>query len=285
MDLFHNPQALAALLASSSALLWGTGDFSGGLASQRSSPLSVMLVSTPLGLLVLGGAALVRHAPALTPHDALFAVLAGLCGAAGSLGLYQALSTGSMGVAAPLTAAAATLVALVFGAITEGLPGANRGAGFLLAILAVWVISRSPSGSGRANFRALLPALAAGVGFGLFFSFSAQFTAQDVGWAVVLARLSAFAAVVIVALIVRHPFRLERSSFKLALLAGTLDSLGNLSYALATQVGRLDIGAALSSLYPVATVGLAAVVLRERLTRWQGVGAVLALVSIPLLVG
>jgi drug/metabolite transporter (DMT)-like permease len=285
MEIVHNPQAVAPLLAAASALAWGTGDFSGGLASKRSSPLSVMLVSTPLGLLVLAGAAVVRQAPALTPHDALFAALAGLCGAAGSLGLYQALSTGSMGVAAPLTAALATVVALIFGAATEGLPGATRGAGFLLAILAVWVISRNPSETGRKNFRALLPALAAGVGFGLFFSFSAQFTAQDVGWAVVLARLSAFAAVVIVALIVRHPFRLEWVSFKLALLAGTLDSLGNLSYALATQVGRLDIGAALSSLYPVATVGLAAVVLRERLTRWQGVGAVLALVSIPLLVG
>jgi drug/metabolite transporter (DMT)-like permease len=285
MNLFHDPQALAALLATSSALLWGTGDFSGGLASQRSSPLSVMLVSTPLGLLVLVGAALFRHASTPTPHDALFAVLAGLCGAAGSLGLYQALSTGGMGVAAPLTAAVATVVALIFGAITEGLPGATRGAGFLLAILAVWVISRSPSGGGRADFRAVLPAVAAGVGFGLFFSLNAQFTAQDVGWAVVLARLSAFAAVVIVALVVRHPFRLERGSLTLALLAGTLDSLGNLSYALATQAGRLDIGAALSSLYPVATVGLAAVVLRERLTRWQGVGAVLALVSIPLLVG
>jgi drug/metabolite transporter (DMT)-like permease len=285
MEFFHNPQALAALLASSSALLWGTGDFSGGLASQRSSPLSVMLVSTPLGLLVLGGAAFARHAPTLTPHDALFAVLAGLCGAAGSLGLYQALAQGSMGVAAPLTAAVATVVALVFGAITEGLPDATRGAGFLLAILAVWVISRGEAGANRAGLRALLPAVLAGIGFGLFFSLSAQFTAQDVGWAVALARLSAFATVVIVALIVRHPFRLERGSFRLALLAGTLDSLGNLSYALATQVGRLDIGAALSSLYPVATVGLAAVVLRERLTRWQGVGAALALVSIPLLVG
>ena len=285
MDLFHNPQALAALLATSSALLWGTGDFSGGLASQRSSPLSVMLVSTPLGLLVLGGAALVHHAPALTSHDALFAVLAGLCGAAGSLGLYQALAQGSMGVAAPLTAAVATVVALIFGAITEGLPGATRGAGFLLAILAVWVISRGEARASRTGFQALIPAVLAGIGFGLFFSLNAQFTAQDVGWAVVIARLSAFAAVLVVALVVRHPFRLERGSLPLALLAGALDSIGNLSYALATQVGRLDAGAALSSLYPVATVGLAAVVLRERLTRWQGVGAVLALVSIPLLVG
>lgn len=285
MEYIHNPQAIAALLATTSALMWGTGDFSGGLASKRSSPLSVMLVSTPVGLLVLAGVAFVRHAAAPTPHDALFAALAGLCGAAGSLGLYRALSKGSMGVAAPLTAAVATLVALVFGSATEGLPGVTRGMGFLLAILAVWVISRDQSSEGRTRWAALLPALVAGIGFGLFFSFNAQFMAQDVGWAVVLARLSAFATVLVVALLLRHPFRLESHVWPLAMLAGALDSLGNLSYALATQVGRLDAGAALSSLYPLATVGLAAVVLRERLSRWQGFGALLALVSIPLLVG
>jgi len=72
---------LAVVFAGISALAWGTGDFSGGLASKRASALSVMLFSTSIGLLVLATVAVVRRAPMVTSHDALFACLAGLFGA------------------------------------------------------------------------------------------------------------------------------------------------------------------------------------------------------------
>jgi drug/metabolite transporter (DMT)-like permease len=285
MDIHQSSYSLAALLATGSAFAWGTGDFSGGLASKRSSPLSVMLVSTPLGLLLLSGVAFIRQAPMVTLHDALFAILAGICSAIGSLALYQALSTGKMGIAAPLTAVIANVISMLYGAVTEGRPDLSQSLGFLLAIVAVWIISKPQSNTAQTNLRALLPAVIAGIGFGLFFSFSAQFTAPDISWAVVVARLTTCCVIAVMALASRHSFQLGSGSWLLVLLAGTMDSLGNLSYAFATQVGRLDVGAALSSLYPIATVGLALFVLRERLTRVQSVGAALALASIPLIVG
>jgi drug/metabolite transporter (DMT)-like permease len=285
MDIHQSSYSLATLLATGSAFAWGTGDFSGGLASKRSSPLSVMLVATPLGLLLLSVVAAVRQAPMVTPQDGLFALLAGVCSAVGSLALYQALSAGKMGIAAPLTAVIANVISMLYGAVTEGMPHLPQSFGFLLAIVAVWIISKPQKGTARTNLRALLPAIVAGIGFGLFFSFSAQFTAPDISWAVVVARLTSCCVVVLVALISKHSFQLGSGSWPLVLLAGTMDSLGNLSYALATQVGRLDVGAALSSLYPIATVGLALFVLRERLTRVQSVGAALALAAIPLIVG
>jgi drug/metabolite transporter (DMT)-like permease len=67
-------------------------------------------------------------------------------------------------------------------------------------------------------------------------------------------------------------------------VAGTTSALGDLSYALATRLGRLDVGAVLSSLYPLITVGLATVILRERLTRRQWAGVALAVGSVVLIV-
>jgi uncharacterized membrane protein len=209
---------------------------------------------------------------------------AGACGATGLLVFYHALSSGKMGVIAPITAVVANVVSVLFGALTEGVPKLLQLLGFVLAILGVWIISKPVSGA-RASFQDFVPALFSGAAFGAFFILTAQFQSSDFSWALVVARVGTMTVTVIAAIITRHQFKLEPASLPLVLAAGSLDSLGNLFFALATSVGRLDVGSALSSLYPVTTVLLAILVLKERLTKFQGLGAFLAVVSIPLIVG
>jgi uncharacterized membrane protein len=66
-------------------------------------------------------------------------------------------------------------------------------------------------------------------------------------------------------------------------LIGVIDVSGTVCYAIATQIGRLDVTAVLGSLYPAATVLLAAVFLKERVTRAQTIGIILALIAIIFL--
>jgi drug/metabolite transporter (DMT)-like permease len=276
-------ETLAAMFAVGSAVAWGTGDFSGGLASKRSSPLSVTLVSNPFGLILMTAIALWRGASGPSLHDAILGFGAGMCGAIGLLAFYGALSSGKMGIVAPVTAVVANVISMLFGAVTEGLPSILQLIGFALAIVGVYVISKPEDGS-RASFADLLPALISGIAFGAFFILTGQFSSGDISWTLVVARLGTISMVVVSALWTRHQFKLERQGLPLVLVAGVMDTLGNLLFALATQMGRLDVGSALSSLYPVTTVLLAMLVLRERLSRTQGVGAVIALISIPLIV-
>jgi drug/metabolite transporter (DMT)-like permease len=65
-------------------------------------------------------------------------------------------------------------------------------------------------------------------------------------------------------------------------LVGLLDMTGNAAFILATQAGPLAIAVVLSSLYPVVTVVLAIVILREHLSRSHVAGIVLTAVSIAL---
>ena len=275
----------AALWGGAAALSWGVGDFSGGLAARRVSSLAVTLITNPVGLLLLIGLALVTNAPLPSSRDAVLGVLVGVSGAAGIFLFYEALKHGKMGIAAPISAVIANVISVAVSAVTEGPPGVVKWLGFALACAGVVLISKPEKIDGvRVAPRALLPACLSGVAFGVFFSLSAQFSNDtDLAWSLVIVRLTSLVMFYAAALS-RRELRLERSVFGLAAIAGICDSLGNLYFALAGQAGRLDITAVSSGLYPVATVILAVLVLRERFTWSQGVGALLAFGAIFLIV-
>lgn len=266
-----------------SAAIWGTGDFSGGLAARRSSLLSVTVVSNTVGVGVAFAYALVRGAPVPPLSDLLLGALAGLAGVVGILALYRALSIGRMGIAAPITAVIANILSVGWGALSEGLPGPLRILGFVLACLGVWFVAQPEGARGRP--KGLGMAALSGLGFGAFFIALGQLSeGADTSWPILAARVTSLVVVLIAFFSSRQKFALEPSTRPLAVGAGVLDTLGNAFYALAAQAGRLDVAAVLSSLYPAMTVLLARFVLHERFTRTQLIGALIALVAIPLIV-
>ena len=135
-----------------------------------------------------------------------------------------------------------------------------------------------------ASVRGLWIALVAGCGFGSFFVLIAQTQEAAVFWPLVAARATSVVTLsALMAIQRRTALPIARQTILSIILAGVFDAGGNACFVLAEQAGRLDIASTLSSLYPVSTVLLALLLLRERISPVQGLGVLLALVAIPFI--
>jgi len=102
-------------------------------------------------------------------------------------------------------------------------------------------------------------------------------------WPLVVVRVTASIGIGLLLLATRTSWRPNRRVAPLVVIAGVLDMGGNVWFLLASQQGRLDIAAVLTSLYPIVTALLAAVLLRERMGRVQALGIGAAVVAIVLI--
>jgi drug/metabolite transporter (DMT)-like permease len=271
----------AVVFGLASALSWGAGDFSGGLATKRAPVFGVLAIGHGVGLLLLIVLALVWAEPLPSATDLGWGLAAGLAGALGLASLYRALAVGQMGMVAPLSAVLTAALPALFGALTEGLPGALKLVGFGLALLAIWLIAGTGVSSGARDGLGL--AVLAGCAFGIFFILVHRASSSAIFWPLSAARIGSLGLVLPIALGRRQLVRPDLRLLVVVLLSGTLDVAGNAFFVLAGQAGRLDVAAILSSLYPASTVILAALLLGERVTRVQLVGIVAALAAIALI--
>jgi uncharacterized membrane protein len=269
------------LLGLLSALTWGAGDFNGGLAAKRSNPYGVVAVAhtISLGLLLALVPLLGESVPPL--NDLLWSGAAGLAGAIGLLLLYRALAQGRMSVAAPVSALLAAASPVLVGIFRDGSPGAWVLLGFILALAAVWLVS---GGEGLIiRFDDLRQPIIAGIAFGAFFIFLERASQTSLLWPLVAIRIVSVSSLLGYAVLTRQPWLPKRESLVPIILSSVLDTVGNAAYALSARTGRLDVAAVLGSLYPGATVLLAWVFLKERISRIQAIGIVLALGAIVML--
>jgi len=270
-------------LSLAAAASWGAADFSGGLATKRVNPFGVVVVAHGTGLLFMLLLALLAKEPVPSRISLLWGMAAGLVGGIGLAALYKALAIGKMGVNAPLSAVIAALLPLLFSFSTEGLPRPLQLVGFVLALISIWLIAAQPGASGGREGLGL--AVVAGIGFSGFLLFSKLAGAHALFWPLVFARLASLLLMLAIVLISRPEWKPAKRALPYMLVAGVLDSGANALYVAATQHGRLDVAAVLSSLYPASTVILARVLLKERLSQPQSAGIVAALIAVPLIAG
>ena len=273
---------LTAVLALGASVAWGIGDFIGGLKSRTLAPLAVLAVAQPVGLAAMTVVALIHWEPWPGP-SALFAIPAAFLGTLGLIAFYRGMAAGVISLVAPIAATGA-LLPVTFGLATGERPSALQLAGIVLAIGGAVVTSYEP---GTATER---PRLAAGIGwallaavaFGGYFIPMHEAAEGDFVWATLVFRTASFSLVAVAALVVRP--RLARAPRTLAVIAciGLADTSGNVFFAAAASQGLVSVVSVLASLYPVVTVILARVYLRERVTRVQEAGAAATLGGVVL---
>lgn len=275
---------MAVLLALLSATTFGVGDFFGGLAARRAAAAAVVLWSHVVGLLLIVASTAVVTGEATLGAVAVGA-LGGLAGAAGVGLLYGALSIGPMSAVAPVTALLAAAVPVATGFARGERPATLAVVGMVGALVAIVLVSAEGGGSLRpSDPRAVVLALGAGLGFGLFFV-ALSYTDDGAGmWPIVGARIASVTTLGLLAVGRRFDPAIPRDSTRrLTIAAGALDVLANVLFLLAARQGLLSIVSVLSSLYPVSTVVLAHLVLKERYARLQQVGMAIALPATVLM--
>lgn len=277
---------LVAVLGFVSALIYGTSDFFGGLAARRMSPLLTTMVTFLAADIAVVVAVAVSN-PTWTWLDLTLGLIAGAAGAVAYWAFYAALAAGPMSVLSPAVAVLyAVLPAIVGIANGERFPLIGYVALGVVVVAAVLLgVSRTPDGR-RLTLRALLLALVAGVGFAAYVILI-DFTSPASGMVPLFADYVA-ATVVIGAILAVARVRggravmagvRDRRALLLAVGAGVLLAVANILLVVGLHLGDLAVMGVLNSLYPLSTVVLAMVFLRERLSLWQWVGVVLGLVG------
>lgn len=271
-----------------SAASWGGSDFVGGVGARRAPALLVVASGHIVSFLLLLGICVHMRLALPGSHSLFYAMVGGFEGSLALAVFYRALAMGAMGLTAALTGLLTALVPVVFSLAVDGLPSLLTAVGLAAGLGAIWLITHAPANVGAGALASAVPRAAlllgalAGFGFGTQLILFRMASGGGLLWTMTSAR--AAGSVAMVATIAAMPPKGQwRGFWRTGIAAGLLDTVGNLFYIRAAELGRLDVAAVVCSLYPAGTILLAALVLRERPTRRQLGGMALAVAAVLLL--
>ncbi len=308
---------MVTILALAAALLYGTADFLGGVASRRASVFAVLAMTVPAGALVVLVVALLGAAPGLggllgpgglgSPTSVGgwgavgWAAASGVCGAFGLIAFYAGFASAPISVVAPVAALVSTVLPVGVAIAGGERPTASMLAGGLICLIAIVLVSAPPArrdgprpGGGQhrdgqpdaaSRLLAVGYGVAAGAGFGLFYLFLKNAGQSGVLWPVAISRTAGTLIAFAIALATRtRPWqRADGGVVLIALVSGAVDAAANVCYVLATRAGLFGLAVVITSLYPGMTVLLARLLLGERLRWLQRAGLLLAATGVVLL--
>lgn len=272
---------MAALLALASSILWGSSDFVGGLVSRRRNAYAVVAGSQAFGLVTIAIVAVFTGDWGASLGYLPWAVAAGLSGGVGLVAYYAGLSSGTMGVVAPIASMGA-IVPVALAIVGGEKPSWVQLIGIAVALVGVAAAS-GPELSGGTGRRPVLLACIAGAAFGFALFFIGHGSEHNEVMTLVGMRGATITLFLLAAVVLRSVGGLKPRDAAPLAVVGVGDVVANLLFAVASTRGLLSVASALTSFYPVVTTLLARWVLHERLRAIQGLGVALAVGGVALI--
>ncbi len=288
---------MGILLGLLTALTWGGADFIARFATHRIGALRSMLFMQLTGFLLLsfalpafGGWGHLADGSGWQPWA--WGFLAGCFNAISGLALYRAFEIGKMAVVAPLSASYPALTLLLSWMTGERL-SAVRIAGILCTLAGVVVVAggektpdENDAAAAQRSGRGVSLAIFAAVGFAVLFwllgtRIIARVGAVQTVWLIRLTSTLLTAAAILIA---KQPMRLPRGEVRWMILGmGVFDTSAFVLSNFGMKMEQVAVISVLGSLYGAVTVGLAAIFLKEHVSRWQWMGIVTIFVGIFLI--
>lgn len=273
---------MATLLALGSAIVFGAGDFLGGLASRRAATWAVVVGAQATGLVLLLAALPFLPSATVVPADLAWGAAAGIAGAVAFTQFFRGLSIGPMAVVAPVAAVVNIVLPVLVGVGLGERPATVAWIGVALSFPAVVLVSSDGDADGVLDPSAIVAAVVGGIGFGAFFVFLDQ-TGEGSGIVPLLAARSASITLLLsIGARTGRIHALPAGTRAAVVGSGVLDMSANVLFLFAVREGLLTLGAVVSSMYPASTIVLARLTLGERLTARRIAGLVVAMAAVGL---
>jgi len=283
------PTILFGLLT---ALSYGFADFFAALAGRRARVAVVATVASSAGLSFLGVLSIFLGA-SFSPAAISVGFFAGAASVVALLSLYKSLAIGPISIISPLGALVSAVIPVAIGTLWLGETMSGLGwVAVSIALVAVVLVASVKDASGsRPTALAIGLAILAGTGIALAITSLDQAPADSGIASVIVMRASAtvgMAGFIGLTLLLHAKSRgpilpREPKTWALMLVTGLFDASANVLFLLAAREGTLAVAGVLTALYPLGTIFLARLVLKEKLTAWQGLGIMLALMASGLL--
>jgi drug/metabolite transporter (DMT)-like permease len=272
---------LGSMMTAGSAITVAASNVAGGEAARRSSPVSTLLVVSPVTATVAVLAAVTVGGPVLTTAVG-WGLLSGLAGSVGLLAAYRSLQIGRVGVVVAVTSCAATVTQVLGGWVLQGAPSPVILSGVALCVCAVALSSRGTASSGGGDPGAGVgPAALAGVCFASSVLLISRVESGQL-WGLAAGRLTLLVIVIILARFLGTGLPRRRGTLALAGGAAILDISSNVLLLAALRYLDLSSIAAIQATVPLLAAAFAWIFLRERLVRVQIVGLGLAVVGVSV---
>ena len=293
---------LTIILGFATSLVYGFADFFGAIASRRIKPVTVTFVSGAIGLAFLLALSIFVGAD-FSPGALFWGTAAGITSAIAMSALYASLAIGPISIVSPLSAVISAIVPSAVGFAQGDRFSALGFAGLGAILVAVFLVGFVPGKDVRLpSMKGLVLAVIAGGGIGVVLISLDQAPAESGLAPVILLRgtaaailgavtLFTFGAAIRRKLRTSAPIEPNKESGKVPIkfwysvaVTGLFDASANVFFILASRIGSLTVVSVLTALYPLGTIILARIFLKEKLARTQTVGVLLALGGSALLV-